>query len=467
MKEILDCLETVINTTGLIAKKEVLGRFKDNEEMIIALNLAFNPFKITGIAKKKLNKEVEVVPVINKNEGRKSLLGASTAKKEEVINYIDTNFKSLANFFLNHNTGRDSDIKSVQAFINKCIKEHNLTFSETKILEDIITKDLTLGLNVKSINEVYGKVIQTFSCMLGVKLEGVEDSLVGKKVTVTEKLDGNRCLAVVKQYENQENNDIYSDVTFYSRNGKPIEGLDDIREVMKDLPEGVYDGELLADDFNDTQSTLRTKGNKKGLVYNIFDFMLKVNEFFDDNLKEVSEPYHLRRVNLEDLFLEYGDANGQYIGANKCVKKVEVLYSGIYDNDIVMQLHDEIKAKGGEGVMINVEDSNYIKDRTKNLVKVKAMKTCDIPCIAIENGDGRLANTLGYIICDYKGYEVKVGSGFDDGSRDYYYHNPDKIINHIVEVQYFEETTNQDGTVSLRFPVFLQVRSDKEEVSYE
>ena len=50
MKEILDCLETVINTTGLIAKKEVLGRFKDNEEMIIALNLAFNPFKITGIA---------------------------------------------------------------------------------------------------------------------------------------------------------------------------------------------------------------------------------------------------------------------------------------------------------------------------------------------------------------------------------------------------------------------------------
>ena len=303
--------------------------------------------------------------------------------------------------------------------------------------------------------------------MLGVKLEGVEDSLVGKKVTVTEKLDGNRCLAVVKQYENQENNDIYSDVTFYSRNGKPIEGLDDIREVMKDLPEGVYDGELLADDFNDTQSTLRTKGNKKGLVYNIFDFMLKVNEFFDDNLKEVSEPYHLRRVNLEDLFLEYGDANGQYIGANKCVKKVEVLYSGIYDNDIVMQLHDEIKAKGGEGVMINVEDSNYIKDRTKNLVKVKAMKTCDIPCIAIENGDGRLANTLGYIICDYKGYEVKVGSGFDDGSRDYYYHNPDKIINHIVEVQYFEETTNQDGTVSLRFPVFLQVRSDKEEVSYE
>ena len=94
------------------------------------------------------------------------------------------------------------------------------------------------------------------------------------------------------------------------------------------------------------------------------------------------------------------------------------------------------------------------------------MKTCDVRCIGIEPGEGRLSNTLGYIICEYKGYEVRVGSGFDDATRAYYFNHQDEIVNHLVEIQYFEETKNQDETVSLRFPVFLQVRDDKDEESY-
>jgi DNA ligase-1 len=35
------------------------------------------------------------------------------------------------------------------------------------------------------------------------------------------------------------------------------------------------------------------------------------------------------------------------------------------------------------------------------------------------------------------------------------------IIGKIVEVQYFEETTNADGGISLRFPVFKDFRPDK------
>ena len=37
----------------------------------------------------------------------------------------------------------------------------------------------------------------------------------------------------------------------------------------------------------------------------------------------------------------------------------------------------------------------------------------------------------------------------------------------IIKVKYFEETQNQQGTLSLRFPVFLELRNDKDEVSYE
>jgi DNA ligase-1 len=40
------------------------------------------------------------------------------------------------------------------------------------------------------------------------------------------------------------------------------------------------------------------------------------------------------------------------------------------------------------------------------------------------------------------------------------------MIGKIIEVQYFEETTNADGGISLRFPVFKDVRTDKLEADF-
>jgi DNA ligase-1 len=40
-------------------------------------------------------------------------------------------------------------------------------------------------------------------------------------------------------------------------------------------------------------------------------------------------------------------------------------------------------------------------------------------------------------------------------------------MNKIVEIQYFEESSDKEGNLSLRFPVFKQVRNDKNEESYE
>ena len=39
--------------------------------------------------------------------------------------------------------------------------------------------------------------------------------------------------------------------------------------------------------------------------------------------------------------------------------------------------------------------------------------------------------------------------------------NPESYIGKIISVQYFEETQNQNGGLSLRFPVFLDFRTDK------
>ena len=49
---------------------------------------------------------------------------------------------------------------------------------------------------------------------------------------------------------------------------------------------------------------------------------------------------------------------------------------------------------------------------------------------------------------------LRVGSGFTIEQRQYFYRNPDAILNKQITVQYFEETKNQDGGISLRFPTF-------------
>ena len=109
----------------------------------------------------------------------------------------------------------------------------------------------------------------------------------------------------------------------------------------------------------------------------------------------------------------------------------------------------------------------YEFKRSKVLQKLKVMSTCDLRVIGFEEGDGKLKGTLGKIICNYKGFDLGVGSGFSEAMRDEVWNNQDKYLGKISEIQYFEETNNDEGGLSLRFPVFKQWRFDKEEESYE
>ena len=70
------------------------------------------------------------------------------------------------------------------------------------------------------------------------------------------------------------------------------------------------------------------------------------------------------------------------------------------------------------------------------------------------------------IKCDYKGFELGVGSGFIDEQRYYYWNNPDDIIGKIVEVKYKNETKNKQGGLSVQFPTFITIRNDKTKPSY-
>ena len=81
-------------------------------------------------------------------------------------------------------------------------------------------------------------------------------------------------------------------------------------------------------------------------------------------------------------------------------------------------------------------------------------------------GDNKYAGTLGAIeilyIKDDVEYTVKVGSGFTDYQRDYYWTKPESIVDKFVEVDAFGESRNAQGECSLSCPIFKRVVGTKE-----
>lgn len=91
----------------------------------------------------------------------------------------------------------------------------------------------------------------------------------------------------------------------------------------------------------------------------------------------------------------------------------------------------------------------------------------DLPILGCNEGTGRLAGTLGALVLDFKGNEVKVGSGFSDEQRAEFWHGRDDLIGVLCEVKYKEVSYDKStGAESLQFPVFVALRKDKSEVSF-
>jgi DNA ligase 1 len=75
----------------------------------------------------------------------------------------------------------------------------------------------------------------------------------------------------------------------------------------------------------------------------------------------------------------------------------------------------------------------------------------------IRDGKEVVVPMLAQAYITHKGYKVAVGSGWNQEQRIRYYANPEQLIGKTITVQYFEETKNQEGGISLRFPTVKHV----------
>lgn len=430
MKKVLHILKLVKETQGTNAKIEFLSNYKDNELLLSVLNLMYNPAISTKLARKKIEKEL------------------SNDIVHEVI-YTDFDF---VNFLSTKCSGKDCDIVSVQEYINDFKEEY-----ERDILKEIATQTLSIGMDYKNINKSFGyRFIDLLEPMLAYALEKRLDKIdQTDRFSASLKLDGFRTL--IKYTEDG--------IEAYSRNGLKMEGLEDFLGKIKDsLPfkNMIYDGELLTqktykdskEGYKAISKIARTKGlkNPDDLCFHCFD-----NVPYDEFLEGTSKKDYIgRRMDLEQII------------ETNYIKVVKSLGLFTVDSSDLHTLLDKIVEDGGEGLMINQLDSKYETKRSTGILKMKKFHSCDLLCTGVEEGTGNFKGMLGSIVCNYKGYKLNVGTGFSQHERELYWDNPELVVGKIVEIRYFEETSNsKDNGLSLRFPSWMgRIREDKTEPSY-
>lgn len=445
MLEAARIIHSIQHTSGTNAKKILLMRNKDNQELRDILKFIYNPYLKTGISASKLAK----------------VLVLTEKYKVGDVPYIDVNYNQAIEYFSTHTTGADADLVMAARFINSTQLKYN-SQSAYDLAKALVTQNLKMGVAVKTLNEIFGAdFIPVVGCMLGTKYSDVGHDKVAWPCIVTEKLDGIRRVLI------KENNVC----RFYSRSGHEDTGLIEILEDARFLPNNtVYDGELLAaGTFKNciaqrqaTNSIASTEGTKRGLTFNIFD-MLPVDEFYRGASKCNAL---VRKVTLGATLMDTSidllptkQSAHSLIAAFGLHHKLDFIKSvpilgHIYDLIDIEPVVNWIWQNGGEGVMLNPVNGLYEVKRSKSLLKVKHTESMELEIVDFIEGTDKYDDMLGALVVNYKGERVGVGSGLTDIQRRKIWQNPENYIGRKIEVDTFGESMNKQGSISLNCPIF-------------
>ena len=432
MKEVIKIFKQIQDTSSTNDKKAIIAANKDNELFKKCLKFLLDSNITTGIANSKLKK-------VNSN----------TLPQYATIKFND--FGELIDYLVINNTGRDEDISNVKGFIYD--NKRHITDDEFMFYVQMITKKFRLGADKKVVNACIPGLIPTWDVQQAYPLSDKNEPKDGEWFALSQKLNGN-------------NNGVL-DGKCVSRQGKEFKGLEHIIEDINKLPfkDMFFNGELIrknVDNLPDDENFQIGTGiinsddmNKTCIKFVIYE-MLPKEEFLKGESKLTYK--QRRKEYLDPLSKEISNLGLENI------EVVPIIYEGT-DKSKIQELLNKADSNGWEGLMLN-KDTKWKNKRNNGILKVKSFKHADLLCTDIIEGDGKYKGTLGLIKCDYKGYELGVGSGFTDEQRHYYWNHRDEIIGKIVQIKYKGETKNKQGGLSVQFPIFEIVRDDKTEPSY-
>jgi len=423
-------VEEMKSTSKGSKKKEILDKYKSNKFILNALIYANDPYKKYHLTSKNCIKHPE-------------LMSMETYCLWDLLDGLSTGALS----------GHQA-IGAVNAFV--------AYFGYEEIIYSILDKNLKTRANASLVNKIIPNLIPTFDVALAKTFEPSRVDFNTEQWYCSRKLDGVRCIAIYK-HDNKS-------VELYSRVGNKFTTLQVIREEILNLDlieDTVFDGELCIMDSEgneDFQSVMKVIKRKDYTIpnpkYIIFDMMTledfnskKSKDILSDRIKYLNEIV----INGFSDFLETA---------------TQVL---VENEDHLLSLKNNALEKGYEGVMIR-RNVKYEGKRTFNLMKIKEFKDAEFVVKSIGTGVQRILeedehdsenmveverDVLSQVVITYKGEDVEVGSGWSQSQRIHYAKHPSELIGKTITVQWFEETTDKNGKVSLRFPTVKIVHGNE------
>lgn len=340
---------------------------------------------------------------------------------------------------------------------NSAIMYVNLLISQNKeykeLIYNCIDRDLKCGVSKSSINKALPGLIPEFKCALANSLdEKLATRIDLYEYLIMKKLDGCRCLTFISN----------SDCKFFSRTGKEFDTLhllkENLMQYFSDKPgRYVIDGEIciMENGKEVFSSIIKQIGRKDHTIlepfYQIFDIMTE-HDFFGNTQSEC----YSQRLSTARTIL------------NKESPYFEILKTVRYNEDSFEKMKARSANENWEGLILR-KDVPYVSGRSNSLLKYKLFQDAEYKVLDVTRSEkqmlvnGAIENLecIGALVIEHKGKRVQVGSGLSDAQRLHWFDYPEDIIGKEITVKYFEETKDQDGEYSLRFPTLKAIHGNK------
>lgn len=428
MKDIIDIIKKLEETSGTNDKIQIIKDNADNETFVKILKYTYADDKMYGFSDKKLR---------NALKGLKNNPPVLSTRWKDGFAMLD----ELASSNINDNMR-----ELTYGFILSLDEE------EQEIWIRVLTKDLRCKISGKTINKAIPNCIQEFKIQQAYPI----DKYLPKKDewhVLEEKLNGI--------------NGSVLNSKFLSRQGKEITGLNHIMEQLNQLSfDGYYfNGELVrknvdnisnGENFRLTTSIVNSDDTDKSCIdFVVFDLM-PIEEFYNGISK-----------------LEYKDRLAQLKQLKEEATKKGLINLGIpkiyYEGEDISNIDTflDIASKEDKEGLMYIKNCNWKNKRHSGILKVKKFLNADCRIVGYEEGTGAFKGKLGSFIIDYKGNKVSVGSGYTEEERIKFWDNRDEYIGRILQVKYKEESRNsKTNQISLQFPIYECIREIGKEVSY-
>lgn len=433
---ILSILDNIGSDTKRSHKLRVLELHKDNSDFMKVVKLALDPY---------VNFYIKKIPTY----------------KSQGVNSISWALAELEKLSTRQVTG-NAGIAHLQYILNS-ISENDAT-----VITRVISKDLRCGIADGIVNAVVEDFIPAYPCLLARPYNEKNIKNIVYPAYSQLKADGLR----VNFHLNGESSYICG------RSGREIDLLGqldhDCTELANQFNEPVViDGELVV---VDTDGNILPRKIGNGIISRAIKGTISVGEAEMVRAK-IWDVIPAKEFNSGKSSTKYSKRFSSVASAielinqqrvdnkNRTVSKFSIIESRVVANLEQAQDHfNEMLNRGEEGIILKNFNGIWEDNRSKDLVKFKAEKDCDLEIIGWNPGTGKFNNMVGSLICASSDRQVEVSiSGFDDKLRQEITNTINSLMGTIVSVMYNERIKSKTRSTvdSLFLPRFIEFRHDK------